>query len=248
MGYYRLDTFRELAEQGGYFLSRYKVGTRLYQHDGTELDLGQLLTTASRTGLDQSALLGRTHRLPVRLLAAPAPPAVSAQRRRQLKDQAHQKGQQASQARLACCDWTIYITNAPPSRLSRDEAMVLARALWQIEQQFNLWKQPGKIDEWRSANLWRILGEVYAKPVAVVILHWTLLTAVWMYPGRSLVKAAATVRRYAVMVAATMTGSSAVAAVIAQIGLCWRAGCRIERRQQRPSAYQLLLALTDDAY
>jgi len=132
LGYYRLDTFRELADQGGYFLSRHKAGTKLYEpdDDGAELDLGKLLTTESPAGIDRPVLLGRTHRLPVRLLAVKAPPAVCAQRRRQLKDQARKKQRQPSKARLALCDWTIYITNAPQSFLSRDEAMVLARARW----------------------------------------------------------------------------------------------------------------------
>ena len=250
LGYYRLDTFRELADQGGYFLSRHKAGAKLYgpDDDGVELDLGKLLTTESLAGIDRPVLLGRTHRLPVRLLAVKAPPAVCAQRRRQLKDQARKKQRQPSKARLARCDWTIYITNAPQSLLSRDEAMVLARARWQIELLFKLWQQHGGIDRWRSANPWRILCEIYAKLVAMVILHWTLLTAVWLYPDRSLVKAAATVRRYAVMLASAMTGAIAiaVATVIEQIGLCLRAGCRVDRRRQRPSTYQLLLALPDD--
>ena len=247
LGYYRLDTFREIAQQSGYFLSRYKTGTKLYQCDGAELDLARLLSTPAATSIDQPVLLGSAHRLPVRLLGARVPPEVGAQRRRQLKDQARKKQQQPSKARLALCDWTIYVTNVPVALLSREEALILARARWQIELLFKLWKQRGGIDRWRSANPWRILCEVYAKLVAMVILHWTLLTAVWMYPNRSLVKAAHTVRRYAVMLASAMTGIMALATVIEQIGLCLRAGCRIEGRRQRPSAYQLLLALDDNA-
>jgi len=48
------------------------------------------------------------------------------------------------------------------------------------------------------------------------------------------------------MLASAMTGGIAVATVIEQIGLCLRTGCRIDRRRQRPSTYQLLLALADD--
>ena len=39
LGYYRLDTFREIGQQGGYFRSRYQAGTKLYLPDGTALDL-----------------------------------------------------------------------------------------------------------------------------------------------------------------------------------------------------------------
>ena len=250
LGYYRLDTFREIGQQGGYFRSRYQAGTKLYLPDGTALDLVKLLSNPAATGIDRPVLLGGTHRLPVRLLAAKAPPEVSAQRRRFAsgeKDQARKKQQQPSKARLPLCDWTIYVTNAPVALLNRDEALILGRARWQVELLFKLWKQHGGVDRWRSANPCRILCEVYAKLVAMVILHWTLLTAVWKYPDRSLVKAAVTVRRHAVMLAWAMTGLLSAAVVIEQIGPCLRAGCRIERRRQRPSAYQLLLALPDAA-
>ena len=217
LGYYRLDTFRELAEQSGYFLSRDKAGAKLYRPDATELDLVKLLSNPAATGIDRPVLLGQRHRLSVRLLATRAPPEARAQRRRQLKDQARKKQRQPGKARLALCDWNVHITNAPPALLSRDAALVLARARWQIELLFKLWQQQGGLDRWRSANPWRILCEVYAKLVAMVILHWTLLTAVWQYPDRSLVKAAVTVRRYAVMLATALTGVIAVTTVIAQM-------------------------------
>jgi hypothetical protein len=247
LGYFRLDTFRELAEQGSYFLSRLKAGTKLYQADGTGLDLSSLLTGGTSHRVDLPVLVGRAHHLSARLLAVRVPQEVSAQRRRQLKDQARKKRQPLSQTRLAWCDWTILITNVPQSLLSLDEALILARTRWQIELLFKLWKQRGGIDKWRSENPWRILCEVYAKLIAMVILHWTLLTCCWMYPHRSLVKAAQTIRTYAIMLACSMTGIIATAAVIRQISLCLSSGCRIERRRQRPSAYQLLLALTDDS-
>ena len=172
---------------------------------------------------------------------------MRAQRRRQLKDQARKKQRQPSKARLARCDWTIYVTNAPTTLLRGDEALILARARWQIELLCKLWKPHGGIDRWRSENPWRILCEVYAKLVAMVILHWTLLTAVWVHPDRSLVKAAATVRSYAVMLAGAMRGLLSVVVVIEQIGLCLSVGCRIGRRRQHPTTWQLLLTLDDDA-
>ena len=245
LGYFRLDTFRELAEQGGYFLSRFKVGTKLYQADRDQLDLLAWLTNPARHRIDQPVLVGRSHHLPARLLAVRVPPAVQAQRRRQLKDQGRKKRQPLSRVRLALCDWTILITNAPQSRLSLDEALVLARTRWQIELLFKLWKQQGGLEQWRSKQPWRILYEVYAKLIAMIILHWTLLSCCWIYPHRSLVKAAQTVRAYALMLASSMTGMLAASAVIEQIGLCLSRGCRIERRHKRPSAWQLLLALTD---
>jgi hypothetical protein len=245
LGYFRLDTFRDLAEQGSYFLSRFKAGTKLYSANGTELDLSALLSNPNLRSVERPVLLGRTHRIPTRLLAVRVPQEVSAQRRRQLKEQARKKGQPISPARLAFCDWSILLSNAPPALLNLEEALVLARTRWQIELLFKLWKQQGGLEQWRSKQPWRILCEVYAKLVAMVILHWTLLTGCWSYPQRSLVKAAQTVRTYAVLLAASFTGIIPTATVMAQIAQCISYGCRIERRHKRPSAWQLLLACSN---
>ncbi len=101
LGYYRLNTFWELAAQGGYFLSRYQAGAKLHRHDGVAPDLEKLLSDPAATAIDQPVLLGRRHRLPVRLLAATAPPEARAQRRPRLQDQARKKGHQARRARRA---------------------------------------------------------------------------------------------------------------------------------------------------
>jgi hypothetical protein len=94
--------------------------------------------------------------------------------------------------------WTVYVTNVPAARLSLAEAFVLGRARWQIELLFKLWKSGGRLDESRSADPWRILGEVYAKLVAMVTQHWLLLEGCWDRPDRSLTRAAQTIREHAV--------------------------------------------------
>ncbi|HZR43027.1 MAG TPA: hypothetical protein VFB12_23105 [Ktedonobacteraceae bacterium] len=40
--------------------------------------------------------------------------------------------------------------------LSLQEALVLLRQRWQMEMLYQLWKQYGRIDEWRTANPWRV--------------------------------------------------------------------------------------------
>lgn len=243
LGYFHLDTLRAVAAAGGYFLSRFKVGTTLYAGTGgTPLDLSAWLARRTTPYVDTPVRLGRVHRLAARLLAVPVPPTVSAQRRRRLKERARKQQQPLSKARLTLCDWTILITNAPPSLLSLEEALVLARARWQIELLFKLWKQQGQIDQWRSANPWRILCEIYAKLLAMLVLHWTLLVSCWRYPDRSLVKGARHVRRYVMVLALSLAGVCTTESVLQQIAQALRVGCRIEKRRKRPSAFQLLLA------
>ena len=150
---------------------------------------------------------------------------------------------QPSKQQLSLCEWTLLITNIPTPLAAVEEVLVLARARWQIELLFKLWKQQGQIDEWRSKNPWRILCEVYAKLVAMVIQHWVLLVSCWSYPDRSMVKGAQTVRSYAIMLATALAGLIPLQVVVAYIARCLASGCRMNRRKRQPNTYQLLLAL-----
>src|SRR5438045_50142 len=114
-------------------------------------------------------------RLPARLLAVRVPQAVADERRRVLRAEARKRGQAVSATRLALADWTILVTNAPAALLTLAEALVVLRARWQIEQLFDLWKTHGHLERTRSGKPWRVLCEVYAKLLAVLLQHWVLL-------------------------------------------------------------------------
>ena len=124
--------------------------------------------------------------------------------------------------------------------------MVLARVRWQIELLFKLWKSHGTIDEWRSDKPWRILCEVYAKLLAMVVQHWVLLTGCWHFPNRSLVKAAKTVAKHALHLAMAFASEQRQRLIeaLSTIVRCLEVGCRINKRRKQPHTYQLLLALT----
>ncbi len=146
--------------------------------------------------------LGVRQRVPARLLAVRVPQEVADQRRRRLRATARDQGRAVSADRLALCAWTVLLTNVPPDRLTLREALALARARWQIELLFKLWKSHLRVDEWRSANPWRVLTEVYAKLLAAIVQHWLVLVGCWHHPDRSLVKAARAIQAHALHLAA----------------------------------------------
>jgi hypothetical protein len=240
LGFFDLALFRAIAAGGGYWLSRLQAGTALYAPDGARLDLPALLRTAAR--LDQPVLVGAAARLPARLLAVRVPQAVADERRRRLRADARKRGQAVSAARLALADWTIVITNVPPALLTLDEALVLLRARWQIEKLFDLWKTHGHLDKTRSGKPWRVLCEVYAKLLALLVQHWVLLTGSWAQPGRSLVKAARAVRQRALALASALNDPAALALVLARIARCLAGGSRVATRRKEPGTAQQLLA------
>jgi hypothetical protein len=241
LGFFDLAVLAQTAAQDGSWLSRLHFGTAIYDAAGRRWEVLDLLAAQGTAPVDLPIALGAQQRLPARLLAVRVPPEVAAQRRRRLRVTARDRGRSPSAARLAWCDWTLLVTNAPPERLSLREALVLARARWQVELLFKLWKSHGHIDESRSGKPWRVLCEVYAKLLAMVVQHWLLLTGCWAYPDRSLVKAAQTVRHHALHLASALACPAALEATITVIHRCLAAGCRLNPRKKQPNTYQLLL-------
>ena len=240
LGFWALAVLQEIADQGAYFLSRLHLQTAVFAADGERLDLVAWLGRQRRRRLSVAVALGVEARGPARLLAVRVPRRVAAERRAKIEADARREGEAPSARKLALADWTLLVTNAPPDVLAIREAVVLARARWQIELLFKLWKDEGKLDEWRSADPQRVLGEVYAKLVAMVIQHWVLLVGCWLFADRSLTQAAQTVRAHAVAVALALRRVGHLVAVLAAIRRCLAAGCRIAKRRKRPSHHQLL--------
>jgi len=242
LGYFSVKVLAWLHQHGVYFVSRVQVGTHL-AFDNEFLDLvviGRLLRAQQLVCVDVPIRLGAAMKLPCRLLAVRVPQQVAEERRRRLHFQAARKWQPVSQARLQLADWNLYVTNGAVEALSLDEALVLLRARWQIELLFKLWKSQGEVDTWRSEQQWRVLCEVYAKLLALVVQHWLFLVSCWRYADRSLLKASQTVARLALALAASFSELAALQAAIEVIVGCLEAGCRMNRRKKRPNTWQLL--------
>ncbi|HEV2125376.1 MAG TPA: IS4 family transposase [Chloroflexota bacterium] len=246
LGYWRLDELERLDDHQVFWLSHLQTTTAVHDAAGQRHDVLALLEAQYSTLVDVPIRLGVTHQLPARLLAVKVPQEVADQRRRKLKAEARRKGKMVSATRLVLAGWTILVTNVPPERLAVHEALVLARTRWQIELLFKLWKSHGRIDESRSAKPWRVLCEVYAKLLAMVVQHWLFLVSCWRYPDRSLTKAAQTVRKHALHLASAFGDTEATSRAMATMQRCLAAGCRMNRRKKAPNTYQLLLDLTSE--
>ncbi len=241
LGFFTLAVFAAMTAQGVYWLSRLAPGTAVYTPDGARWDVLDLLAAQDTATVDLTVTLGVDHRLPGRLLAVRVPEEVVNQRRRRLRADAKRRGRTPSAAPLAWCAWTIVVTSVPPALLSLREALVLLRARWQIELLFKLWKSHGHIDESRSAQPWRVLTEVFAKLLAMVVQHWLLLVSCGAFPDRSLLKAAQTIRPHALSLASALVYPAFLDHILAVVQRCVAAGCRLNRRKKHPNTYQLLL-------
>jgi len=254
LGFFDLELLRSVGERGGYWLSRLKGATvvRGATNPTSEgrLDLLALLgeLTPGAT-LELEVLVGDQARLPARLLAKRVPKAVARERRRKLRLDAKRRQQPAvSEARLALAEYTLLVTDAPAELLAAEEAFVLMRARWQVEKLFDLWKRYGRLEETRSKKPFRVLCEVFAKLLGLLVQHWIFLSsaAFWADPYRSLAKAGRTVRQRALALADALDEPALLSGVLKTIAGCLAAGCRVAKRRKEPGTAQQLLALTTD--
>ena len=245
LGFFDLTALADLGAGGAYWLTRVQHGTVIADDTGRRLDLVALLRRGCKRTLDVPILLGAKEQLPCRLLAERVPKEVAHERRQRRCDAARRRGQTVSPQRRALAAWTIYATHVPLSLLTVAEAMVVARARWQIEIElvFKLWKSGGKLDAWRSAKPWRVLTEVYAKLLALVIAHWVVVTTGWQIADRSMAKMAQVGRAHARWLASACASAARLHEVLTSIGRGLRAGCRVTHHGGRPSTYQRLCAV-----
>ena len=239
LGYWSLSEFKELDRRGVYWLSSARSDAIVWDSGGKH-KLAEWLRGRER--VETCVKLGEK-KLPVRLLGAKVPRAVARGRREHLRKQAAEKGYELNERQLTLCEWAVYVTNVPERLLSLQEALVLGRLRWQIELLFKLWKSEGKVDESRSSKPHRVLCEVYAKLLAMLLGHWMLLVSCWRYPDRSLTKAMRTVRRYSWAIASGLRSSGRLREAMSDLQTRLSTGCGINKSRKRPRAYQLLGSL-----
>ena len=136
------------------------------------------------------------------------------------------------------------MTNVPVERLTWRAVWVLGRLRWQLALLCKLWTSHGRVDESRSTKPWRILGEGYAKRLAMLVQHGVFLVSFWASPDRSLTKAAQTVQNHALHLASAFTSVQRWGRALLTVKRCLAAGCRMNRRKKHPNTYPLLLQAT----
>ena len=240
LGYFDLAVLGQYSRDGVYWLTRLQPGTHVWVQGQRIAGLAAWLEAQGTAAVDRPVTLGQAQ-LPCRLLAARVPAAVAAQRQRRLRRQARKKCRQLSGEQLALAGWTVDVTNVPAGLLSLAEGLVLGRCRWQVELLFKHWKSDGGIDAWRSGKPWRVLCEVYAKLLAVVLEHWVLAVSGLQAPRQSVRRAARKVRQHALHLASVVGDAAALRQVLSLLARCIHGSPPINKRRRHPATYQLLL-------
>jgi Transposase DDE domain len=104
------------------------------------------------------------------------------------------KGRAIGARQWEACRWTVLVTTVDRAALDAEEVWIVYRARWQIELLFKAWKGGNGVALPRGGKPERILVEVYAKLLGVIVQQWALLAGGWSDPDRSLLKALRGVR------------------------------------------------------
>jgi hypothetical protein len=176
LGYFSLKTLKTIIYDClAYVLTRLDTThTKVLTPDGAELDLLALAKQGGPQACEHEVLVGKSYRLPFRLLIFPVPHDVADERRRKAKENARRKKRTVSPRHLALQSWSFFITNAPAEMLPLDAASILYRVRWQIELLFKLCKSHCGLKHVAGFRRERILVELYAKLIGVVITQFLL--------------------------------------------------------------------------
>lgn len=236
LGFFNLQRFRRWSAQGVYWLTRYKIGTRLFTLEGQPLDLKSLLTGDEPISLTVQVGCGRPA-LVAELRAARLSDEALSKRLARLNEQARLDQRPLSQRQLDLMGWTLYLTNIPD--LTFEQAHILARTRWQIELLFKLWKSHGQVLNSRSANPERQACEGYAKLIAVMIAHWLLLVAGWQHDRLSAIDALRILRTHISLLQRALLYLATFDEVFHWLRLDLDLAPRRARRRTAPLAFQL---------
>lgn len=241
-GFLSVKRCQSYEEADLYWLARVSGQMGIVDKTGSYSSLvAYLQQYAAETVFDQWVSL--THKChAVRLIAFRLPAEVVQMRQERLRaDGLRRHGRPPSPASLMLCEWCVLVTNVPRERLSSEQALLLYRSRWQIELLFKLWKQEGRLDEWRTHNLNRIQTELFAKLLMLLVQHWLLVETCWQFVDRSLVKAVHWLRRHIPALIYALAAPDTLSLLLTRItqGMTL---CRVRKRRQHPAFFQSLEA------
>jgi hypothetical protein len=238
LGYYSLEAFQEYDRQGVYVLSRLPARTALFDATGKRWKLHDFLQAQPGGRVECWVQVGTRWRVRRRLLAWRVAPEVVRRRQQRLQQQAQKNRRPVSTAQATLAGWNMLVTNAPPELVSLPEACVLARLRWQVEWLFRLWKSSGRLDQSAANKPYRVLCELLAKLLGLVVQHWLLLTTGPLL-RQSQARAAKRVRAAAESVASALTTVAAMLAVLVKLQKRLQQVRAKQRRRGKPAAFQL---------
>lgn len=222
LGYFVVKSLEQIQQAGAFFLSRLRLDTSLWETDGQKpLDLLKELRHHGQ--LDLEVRLGLEHKLAVRLVAVKLPAAVAAERRRRDR-QNRDRRCQPNARHLALLDWAIFITNVPREKMSARTVAQVYGLRWRVETIFKAWKSHFRLTQVPCGGAAALEAMIYARLIFVTVFArscgqgWLGPWREESPPPRSLLKVAALVGDYVLVLCLQAWGKDILRSWILQLG------------------------------
>jgi hypothetical protein len=174
LGYFKLDTLYKIWSVGAHFISRFFVGTQLFDgRTGEKIDLYAILKNAVGDTFDIPVLMGSAekNRVPCRLICLRVNEEVANQRRRKMRAKAIDRKRASSHMHLFLAGWTLMVTSVSADCLPAATIRPIYGLRWQIELLFKQLKSVLKINVVNTSKSPRLLCQVLGKMIMAVIIH-----------------------------------------------------------------------------
>jgi hypothetical protein len=158
------------------WVSRIPARTRVRPEGGGWLALAAWLGGLAGVVADVPGEVVESVGAACRLVALRCPPSVEAARRRRLRERRRRRdGGEPGAAQLAACGWTCLATNVPAAVLGPREAWLAYRCRWQVELLFKRAKGMAGWSFTHGTAGGRVLAELLAKVLGLLVMHWATL-------------------------------------------------------------------------
>jgi hypothetical protein len=240
LGFFDTALLQQDTERGVWWINRLPSHVQIQVSEQPAEALAEWLERQTEEYLDVDVVVGKEHPLTRRLMVARCPEEVRQKRLRKLAERARKKGRPVSHRQQVLCGWIVFITNLARKRLTPTEAWVLYRTRWQIELLFKLWKSQGRLAKSLGQRGDRVLCEVLAKLVGVLVQHWLLLLAGPLLGPVAAKKKREVLGRYLQRLASALADLERFTEELLKLQRRLRRLRRRNRRKKNPSTWELL--------
>jgi hypothetical protein len=182
LGYFVLNSLKEIANKQAYFLSRLRSDVKIYDQTGQWLMQQKLLC---KDQVDQWVWIGEKQRLPVRLVMLRLPAAQAAERiRKARKDR--DKRLNHSKAYYKWLRYATFVTNVGQQTWSTQQVAKAYKVRWQIEIIFKSWKSSFNLQEIVHDN--HNIHRVRTAILLMLLFICLFIQKIYMYYRKSIEK------------------------------------------------------------
>lgn len=176
LGYWKINTLRQIEANGAYFLSRIPTSINFYRPgDGKQVDLVKYLKQQACKGVKKIDLIleiGGKEKLPIRFVAIKLTKAQAKKRRAMTKANRHKKCKMSDRVKYLS-NWNLFVTNVDDKTWSSEHIYAVYNLRWHIETIFKCWKSKFRFEDFFK----HCKKEKPVKPriIVMLILIWLAL-------------------------------------------------------------------------